>query len=198
MKRMIQLFTTGLFLLIGIVAVSACVPRAGGDPEDLIIAKETSYRVRPGDILNVRIWGEPQLSGDVVVREDGQLTLQLINDIPASGKTLQQLSTDVEKRLSKFIPGASVAISITQSAPIRYYLLGKFNRPGEMRSLGKITLLQAIATGGSFLPFANTSRVTLIRTTPEGEKRFGFNYDRVLDGSEPNPELLDGDTISVQ
>jgi len=169
------------------------------------------YVVNRGDTLSIQVWGEPRLSGDVVVRDDGSFTLPLINDVPAEGKTLKQLSEIVTTRLVEFVPSASVSISVVSTAPVRYYLSGSFNKPGEYRSDKKITLLQAVATGGGFAPFADESSIMLIRkatagtASPDGnpgpggtEFRYRLDYNRVIQGKEPNPELKDGDIIAIQ
>ncbi len=172
-----------------------------GRPLTELSETETSggkYIVSGGDNLSVQVWGEPKLSGEVFVRDDGNLTMPLINDVPAAGRTLDAISTDITARLKDFVPSASVSISVVQSAPIRYFLSGAFAKPGEFRSEGKITLLQAIATGGGFAPFANEGALILIRKTAEGELRYKLDYNRVISGSEPNPMLKNGDVVAVQ
>ena len=175
-----------------------CSP-AGRPLKELLSSGEPgSYVVQGGDTLMVNVWGEPRLTGEVFVREDGNFTLPLIDDVAAAGKNPKEISLSVQERLRKFIPAASVSISVTQTAPIRYFLSGSFNKPGEFRSDKRITLLQAVATGGGFAPFADESTVTLIRRTPEGELRYTLDYNRVIDGREPNPELKNGDIIAIK
>lgn len=159
-------------------------------------AKE--YIVNAGDTLNVQVWGETKLSGEVLVREDGKLSMSLIGDVQAEGKTLTELSAEISKKLDAFLTAPSVSISVTQTAPIRYYLSGSFLKPGEYRSEGEITFLQAVATGGGFAPFADESSIVLIRKTKQGEFRYELDYNQVIAGKEPNPILRHGDLISVR
>ena len=160
------------------------------------------YLTKAGDVLLVKVWGEPRLTGEVLVRDDGKLTLPLIDDVPAEGKTLKEISADISKRLKEFIPAVSVTTTVVQTAPLRYFLSGLFIKPGEYRSDKHITLLQAIATGGGFAPFADESSIILIRRGAEGdgstELRYELDYNRVVNGKEPNPELKNGDVIAVQ
>ena len=81
-----------------------------------------------------------------------------------------------------------------------YYLSGSFKKPGEYRSDKNIKLLQAIATGGGFAPFANESKLTIIRPNLDGsgDLRYKLDYGAVISGRQPNPILQDGDTITVQ
>jgi polysaccharide export outer membrane protein len=163
--------------------------QAGGTPE---------YVANEGDVLMIKVWGEARLSGEVFVRDDGKFTMPLINDVLAKNKTLDQITAEVTERLQEFIPAVSVSTTVLQAAPTRYYLSGQFLKPGEYRSANNITLLQAIATGGGFAPFADESSVILIRNTEQGEIRYQLDYNRVVEGSEPNPKLKDGDIVAVK
>jgi len=158
------------------------------------------YRVRGGDTLDIQVWGEPSVSGIVNVRHDGRFTLALVGEIFAAGKGLDQLAHEVETSLSEFIQSASVIISVRERAPLAYYLSGSFQNPGEFRSDKNIKLLQAVATGGGFAPFANESKITIIRPHLDGsgDARYYLNYNKVVNGTQPNPILQDGDTITVE
>lgn len=182
-----------------LLALSACSGNSGQPLPELSSAGEgEEYTASAGDTLMVRVWGEPRVSGEVVVRSDGKFTLPLIDDVQAEGKSVEQISSIVQDRLSEFITAPSVSVSVAQTAPIRYYLLGSFNRPGEYRSDSRISLLQAIAKGGGFAPFANEGSITLIRKTAGKEKRYVLDYDKVRSGGQPNPNLRNGDVISVE
>ena len=156
------------------------------------------YRVQAGDILDVQVWGEPRLSGEVVVREDGKFTLPLVDEVIAEGKTAKEIRAEMTNSLKEFIPAATVSVAVSHTAPTRYFLSGQFLKPGEYRSDKKITFLQAIATGGGFAPFADDSSIILIRRSSQGEMRYELDYTRVVEGKEPNPVLRAGDIIAVK
>ena len=181
------------------LSISSCLRPSGRPLSELIPNSDKSedYLVRPGDILAVDVYGEPGLTGDKIVREDGQMSLKFAGDVKVQGLTLEAAGHKLESELSKFMPGATVSVALSKSAPIKYYLSGKFQKPGEYRSDGKITFLQAVATGGNFLPFADESSITLIRKTATTEIRYVLDYNNVVMGREPNPELRDGDILSV-
>lgn len=168
--------------------------------EELASSKEKgqSYVVKAGDVLMVQVWGEPKLSGDVVVRQDGRFSLPLVQDVQAEGLNLPKISENLAVKLKDFIPTATVDISLTQSAPIVYYLSGSFFKAGEYRTDKQVTLLQAIATGGGFAPFADKSSIFLIRRINGQEARYRLDYEDIVDGSQPNPQLQTGDVVSVQ
>jgi len=186
-------------LIILVLCLSSCLRPSGRPLSELIPSSDKSedYLVRPGDVLAIDVYGEPGLTGDKVVREDGQMSLKFAGDVKVQGLTLEAAGKKLEVELSKFMPGATVSVALSKSAPIKYYLSGKFQKPGEYRSDGKITFLQAVATGGNFLPFADESSITLIRKTSTTEIRYVLDYNNVVMGREPNPELRDGDILSV-
>lgn len=184
-----------------IIFLTSCNGASNLRPSDELIEDNPNnedYYIKPGDVLNINVWGEPKLSGEVVVKEDGKFTLPLADEIDAEGKTLIQLKDELETVLNQFVPGVSVSPSVSQSAPIKYFMAGQFIHAGEFRSESGITLLQAIAKAGGFAPFADESEITLIRKNASGELRYQLDYNRVVTGKEPNPKLKDGDFISVQ
>lgn len=185
-----------------LLLMAGCSRRVGGarslDELSSLANVNAEYRVNFGDTLNVKIWGEPKLSGEVLVREDGRVTLSLIGDVEVEDKTLAQVAELLKTKLRTYVPSASVTVSVSQVAPTRYYLSGAFQKPGEFRSDGRISFLQAVATGGGFAPFANESSLILIRKTKSGELRYNLDYNLVIDGRQPNPILKDGDVIAAR
>jgi polysaccharide biosynthesis/export protein len=190
-----------ILLLIGLLPFISCYSNVASRPLDELsqdFGSSEQYLVKEGDTLMVQVWGEPKLSGEVLVREDGRFTLPLIGDVVATGRSLEQISWAVSEQLEDYLSNASVSVSVLHSAPTVYYLSGTFIRPGEYRSDGRITLLQAISTGGGFAPFANQREIILIRKAIDGEHRYTLDYNRVLDGREPNPAIRNGDVIAVR
>ncbi len=185
--------------MLSLLFLSSC-STGGRDLDELEDAKGVAkYLIASGDTLKVEVWKEPNLSGEVFVREDGSFTMNLIDDVKAEGLTPKQLSESITNRLKKFIPAAAVTVSLVQASAIRYYLSGQFNKPGEYRSDKKINLLQALATGGGFAPFADETEITLIRKGTGGEEfRYVLNYNKIIEGRQPNPQLKTGDFISVK
>jgi polysaccharide export outer membrane protein len=162
------------------------------------LSNEQSYKISAGDTLNIDVWGETRLSGEQFVRQDGHVSMPLAGEVKVEGLNTAEAAADITEKLAVFIPTASVNVSVARTAAIRFYLTGTFAKPGEYRSDSKITLLQAIATGGGFAPFANESNVILIRSEGGQERRYKLDYGKVIAGQEPNPELKNGDVISVR
>lgn len=200
MKTRKIVHTLGLFCLL---TLTSCGLFGGSNLSPLTeLSQKTEssgdYQIQAGDVLDVQVWGESRLSGEVFVRDDGNLTMRLINDVQAEGKTVKELGEVIKTQLGEFIPAASVTVSVVHTAPVRYYLSGKFMKPGEYRSDKRITFLQAVATGGGFVPFADESNIMLIRKGAESDLRYELDYNRVVEGREPNPMLKSGDIIAIK
>ena len=205
MKTQLNTFAWRAFALMFVIALTVVFTACGGSnlsPLDELSASTPDsgdvYRVQTGDILDIQVWGEPRLSGEVLVREDGKFTLPLVDEVIAEGKTAKEIRAEMTSKLKEFIPAASVSVAVSHTAPTRYFLSGQFLKPGEYRSDKKITFLQAVATGGGFAPFADDSSIILIRRSPQGEMRYELDYTRVVEGKEPNPVLRTGDIIAVK
>lgn len=191
-------FVLGALLLLHLTACGASNMSPLSDLSVDPVKSQEAYRIQSGDVINVQVWGEPKLSGEVLVREDGKFTMQLVNEIQAEGLTTKEVRTAITEGLKEFIPAAQVTVSVSHTAPTRYFLSGQFLKPGEYRSDKQITFLQAVATGGGFAPFADDSSIMLIRRGPEGEMRYELDYSRVVAGKEPNPVLRNGDIIAIK
>lgn len=191
-----------LTVLLSAFIFQACSPKGGRSLDELRVTDKSTpkYTINRGDTLNVQVWGEPKVSGQFLVRNDGRISMPLISEVDAAGKTLDQLSNHIANKLSEWIKAASVSASVAHRSPTAYYLSGNFQKPGEYRSDKEIKLLQAVATGGGFGPFADESNIILIRQNPTkgGDLRYHLNYDKVVSGSQPNPALIDGDTLTVK
>src|ERR1044072_479281 len=94
-------------------------------------AQQASYIVKPGDTLEISVWKEPDLQRQVLVRPDGAFSLPLVAEVEARGKTVADLNKLVADRLTKYISGAVVTISVQEIKGNKIYVLGQVNKPGE-------------------------------------------------------------------
>ncbi|PLX51292.1 MAG: sugar transporter [Desulfobulbaceae bacterium] len=156
------------------------------------------YLLGPGDLIQVQVWDEPELSGPLRIRMDGRISLPLIGEITAAGQSPQALAKQLSERFGAVLAEASVNVSLTESNQ-RYYVLGKVSQPGEFPMNTPINVLQALARSGGFLEWAKTSDIRIIRSTSNQNKLLNFDYDSVSkDGDLENlPLLAPGDTIIV-
>jgi polysaccharide export outer membrane protein len=155
-----------------------------------------SYRVGPEDVIAVRVWREPELSGQFVVRPDGRITLPLAGELNVSELTPEQVQAKVIELYSKFVNKPEVGVSLSRVGSKKYYLVGQVARAGMMPLVVPTTILEAINAAGGFQEFANKKKVTILR----GTKILRFNYEEVINGKKMEQNILveNGDHIIVK
>jgi polysaccharide export outer membrane protein len=176
-------------------ATSQAPPAAG-----MTGANDTSYVIGPGDDLNVNVWENDSLSGTVTVRPDGMISLPLLNDVQASGKTpMQLMKVLVEKIAATGVKTPLVTVTVKASNSQRIYVLGQVGRAGAYPMIPGMTVLQAIASAGGLSLYAKQTKIEVRRTEDGKVARYSFNYKEVLKGvhTEQDIMLKPGDTIVV-
>ncbi|MBK9168715.1 MAG: polysaccharide biosynthesis/export family protein [Bryobacterales bacterium] len=159
-------------------------------------ADPKSYLIGPEDVLLIRVWREPELSGTVTVRPDGKVTMQLLREVHAEDKTPEVLAEEIRKGLEeKYLKNPQVTVTVVEIRSKKYYLQGEVGRPGAYPLLNPTTVLEALVNAGGFREFANQKGIIVMR---KGE-RFKFNYKDVIRGKkmEQNILLEPGDIIIV-
>jgi polysaccharide export outer membrane protein len=172
----------------------AAVAATTGTPLD-----PKTFVIGPEDILAIRVWRDPEVSGQVMVRPDGKITLQLLGEIQAAGLTPEGLTQQVFEGLSKLkksIDKSEVTVTIQTVNSRKYYVQGEVYRAGQFPLLVPTTVLEALGNSGGFREFANQKKVVILR---KGGQRFHFNYKEVIAGKklEQNILLQPGDQIIV-
>ena len=158
-----------------------------------------AYTIGPGDLVNVLVWKEPDFSGEFAVRFDGRITLPLLGDILAAGKTPPKLSAELEQELRRFIEVPQVTTTIAAAHSARYFVIGKVNSQGAFPYIGPIRVVQALALAGGFQEFASLSRIFVIREVNGALTYLPVDYQQIESNRNlgPNIQLLSGDTIVV-
>lgn len=154
-----------------------------------------SYIIGPEDIIEVRVWREPEVSAIVQVRPDGKIALPLINDIEAAGLTPEKLKAKLVEALSQYYNKPEVFVVIRAVQSKKYHIVGEVNRTGTFPLVVPITILEALTNAGGFREFANTKKITILRNG----SILKFNYNDVIRGKkmEQNIPLQAGDYIVV-
>lgn len=165
------------------------------------------YRIAPGDVLNVFVWREADLTRDVRVRPDGYVTIPLLGDIFAIAKTPKRLAAELTEALSKFVNSPVVTVTLGDSSTLRFYVVGEVNKPGEYPLVGRTTVMQALALAGGFREFAKTEEVKILRQElsmsggqpKTRESMLPLNYKAIAQGQQlhQNFALKPGDVIVV-
>jgi polysaccharide export outer membrane protein len=159
------------------------------------------YRIGPTDVLQISVWRNPELSvPEVVVRPDGKISFPLLDDVQAAGLTPSELKDILTTRLAEYITAPNVTVVVRQINSKVVYVIGEVNRQGTFPLNVDMRVIDALAVAGGFGPFADRSRVTIIRNrNGKGPIEFRFNYDEFVDGQNlgQNLLLLPGDKIVV-
>ncbi len=157
------------------------------------------YRIQPGDVLIVSVWKEQDLQSEALVRPDGGLSFPLVGDIPAAGRTIEDLRATMIERLRKFIPDPAVTIAVKVLGGNRIYVLGKVNRPGEFAFNRPIDVMQALSLAGGATSFASLDDIRILRREQGRQSALSFHYSEVEQGRklEQNILLRSGDTVVV-
>jgi polysaccharide export outer membrane protein len=173
-------------------AAPAAPPAVAAQPQEL-------YTIGPGDVLQVFVWKEPELTRDVTVRLDGRITLPLIGDVIAVGRTPADLSSELTRQLARFLDTPMVTLGVAQATSARVYVLGQVMRPGTFPLTGRTTVLQALALAGGLKEFVKPERILVIREEPGLRAPLVVNYKRLEAGSDigQNIVLKAGDTVLV-
>jgi polysaccharide export outer membrane protein len=161
--------------------------------------QKIDYLIGPADLLQIFVWKEPELSRDVNVRLDGKITVPLLGDVEAAGRTPQQLGEELAKSLSKFLETPRVTVGVSQANSTRFYVVGQVGRPGDFPLSGRTTVLQGLALAGGFRDFAKTDSIVIVRQDRNGQVVIPVNYKKLEDGKDisQNITLRPGDTVIV-
>jgi polysaccharide export outer membrane protein len=149
--------------------------------------------------LRITVWKEPELTTDATVRLDGRITVPLVGDVKAAGKTSQQLTSEIRAKLRAFLEVPQVTITVAQAVSARFYVIGEVVTSGAFPLTGHITLAQALALAGGFREFAKRDRIMLLRERRGQRKAIPFNFRDLEAGInlDQNLVLESGDTIIV-
>jgi len=159
-----------------------------------------SYRVGAGDVLRVSVWGNQQLSGSATVRPDGQITLQLVGEVEAAGRTPEEFQEEIEGRLTRYIKvEPNVTVTVAQINSYRIYVVGRVNQPGEFTPDAPVRILQALALARGTTDYADRNEIVVMRRDSNGTRRIPFVYDAAVKcgRTEMDIELITGDTVVV-
>ena len=160
---------------------------------------DADYIIGPGDVLDISVWKEAALTKLVIVTPDGKISFPLIGAVTAGGRTVADLTKELEKKLSRFVPDLSLSVVIHQVNSMMVYVIGRVNKPGRFVLNANIDVLQALAMAGGLNPFAEQGNIKIFRETKDGKRIFNFDYNDVSVGKklEQNIKLKRGDVIVV-
>jgi len=158
------------------------------------------YVIGPDDVLAVNVWKEPEISRTLPVRPDGNISLPLVGDLMASGRTPAQLQNEIRQQLVAYLSNPEVAVLVQEAKSHKFNIVGEVEKPGSYVISGPMTILDAIAIAGGLRDFARQSKIYVLRFNAEGSRtRIPFNYKQVIRGNalQADVQLQPRDTIVV-
>ena len=206
------------FLIIGMalffLMITGCAHQGAGTPpasavkpapEQTIIMKPAAisaadYAIGPGDILEISVWKNQDLTRQVVVLPDGTISFPLVGRFTAGGKSVAQLKTEMEKKITRYVPEPDLTIIVQQVNSMVVYVIGKVNRPGHIPLNRNISVLQALSMAGGLNIFADPQSIQIVRKGDTSTMIIPFNYkaateDNIMEG---NIQLQRGDVVVVK
>ena len=137
------------------------------------------YRLAPGDKLRIDVYKDAQLSQSLQIRPDGKITLPLVGDVAAAGRTPMELRDAIGAALKDFITNPVVTVIVTEATPPPVpvvYVTGEVNKPGALSlTIGPMSVLQALAMAGGLTDFADRKDIRILRRGDKGMETLKFN-----------------------
>lgn len=177
----------------------ACATTAHYDYRSEPDPRKMEFVIGATDLIRVTVWKSPELSTEATVRPDGTITMPLIGDLVAAGRTPTQLKETIAERSAQFIKGeaAPVTVAVVAVNSYRFTVTGNFEHPGVFASKYFVTVNEAIALAGGVNKFGDRRNLVLVRTYAGKTHRIPINYDRIASADHPeeNLALMSGDTL---
>ena len=172
---------------------------AGTASAQQVVPPDQSYKVLPGDILQISVWSEENLQGEVLVRPDGAFSFPLCGDISARNRSVIELQEEITKRLRVYISDPVVTVSVAQVLGNKVYVIGQVNQPGVFVVNPQVDVMQALSMAGGTTPFASLNDIKILRRTGDRQQALQFRYSEVVKGRnlEQNVILQSGDVVVV-
>jgi polysaccharide export outer membrane protein len=161
---------------------------------------DNDFVIGNGDVLNINVWKQPDLSRAVPVRSDGKVSLPLIGEIKAAGQTPATLEQQLTTMFKPYLAEPEVTVIVEQINSQKFNILGRVAKPGSYPLMNPTTVLDAIALAGGCRDFAKQKSIYILRRQTDGhEERLPFNYQDVIKGKNTaqNIDLQPRDTIVV-
>jgi polysaccharide export outer membrane protein len=191
-----------LSLLLPGVGAGCATARPAFDYASEPDPRKLEYVLGPSDVLRITVWRNPELSGDATVRPDGTISLPLVGDVRAAGRTPGQVRADLAQRMATFIKEESgiVTVAVATINSYRFVVSGNVEHPGTFAANHYVTVIEALALAGGPNRFANADATVIIRSdATRGLRRIPIDYPAILSGTHPEQDLplVSGDTVYV-
>jgi polysaccharide export outer membrane protein len=166
-----------------------------------VLAQDASYRLNPGDILDISVWKEEGMQRETLVLPDGMISFPLAGHLMAAGKTPLEVQESLVARIKVFIPDPQITVTVLQTRGNKIYVVGQVNNPGEFPVSHRIDVMQALSLARGLTPFGDENDIRILRRDPATGKvkSLSFDYSAVKNGEnlESDIQLESGDVVIV-
>jgi len=201
MKRSVRIVVVGLALLLG---ACASVSNSGAPPKiDPAVPAVSVYHIGVDDILQISVWHNPDLDAKVPVRPDGMISVPLIGDVEAGGKTPAEVSAEIADKLKTYVRDPQVAVILTELRSHEYLsrvrVTGAVRQPISVPYRQGMTMLDAVLAAGGTTDFAAADRTELYRKEGDATRAYAVHLDDILKKGDlgTNYPAQPGDVITV-
>jgi len=165
-------------------------------------AADWMYLLGPGDSINVFVWGNPEVSGSFPIRPDGLVTMNLVEDLKASGKTTSQLAREIEKILSRYIQDPVVTVIVAGGVgPLSQQIrvVGQAAKPQALNYRENLSLVDVMISVGGLAEFAAGNRASILRIVDGKPQQFGVRLEDLIKGGDisANVDMQPGDLLVI-
>lgn len=184
-------------LAAGAAQGASVVPVAAKELPASITTNPTAYRIGPQDVLDISVFKVAELTKTVQVADSGTINLPLVGEIPAKGRTAQEIERDLTKQLgAKYLQNPQVTVFVKEYNSQRVTVEGAVKKPGVYPIRGKSSLLQIIATAEGLTEVAEYD-VAVFREINGKRSAAKFDIQKIREGETEDPLLQQGDTVVV-
>lgn len=191
--------TTSKLLMCVLVIVAATLFGACATTDTAPPAAPTAqpYRIGPPDHLVIHILPEPIIERSVVVRPDGMISIDLVGDVPAAGRTAEEIAEDIQTRIGRYKRDARVTVALQQSLSTEITIFGEVRRPGTFPLDRETRLAAALGRVGGPRPLAALSRIRIIRFEDGQTRVYKSNLKAIEKGDLSSNMLMRGGDIII-
>lgn len=199
-------FAFRLLVIGGLLALAACVTTTGSQQAPKLNPQAqavTAYRIGVDDEVKVSVWQNPGLDVSVPVRPDGKISVPLVGDIEAGGRTPEEVAADIQDKLKTYVRDPQVTVILTQLRSHEYLsrvrVTGAVHQPVSVPYRQGMTVLDAVLAAGGTNQFAAADSTELYRKEGEGTRAYAVRLDRILQKGDlsTNYPVAPGDVITV-
>ena len=192
-----------LTALLGLCVSTGCATSGSyvwaNDYQEPPMTGQAGYIIEPGDVVQIRVFNQPDMSTKARVRDDGKISIPFLNDVVVAGSEPNALAKQLQGKLKEFINAPVVTVSLEEARPFQVAVMGELVKPGLYQVPPGAGVLQALAAASGFNQYASRDRIFVVRDSP-ARARIRFTYEQLSqsEGKAATFRLRPGDSVVVE